>query len=175
MPVPERTRGQAWYLIYTKPQQERVARDNLERQGYEVYLPMLKNKIKRGRSYHFRIDPLFPRYIFIQLSDQHDDWGPIRSTIGVTHLVKFGNIPAALPDELVDQLKRHESDEGVREATEKPLEHGEKVHFIDGSMHGYEAIFQCKSGSDRVLVLMNIAGAYSRLNVPAGTIERLPE
>lgn len=167
--------GPAWYLVYTKPQQERVAKENLQRQGYETYLPMLKKKVKRGRSYHFRIDPLFPRYLFIRLSDQLDDWGPLRSTIGVTHLVRFGNIPAALPDNLIDQLRLGESEENVRILEEKALEPGEKVRFIDGSMHGYEAIFQCKSGSDRVMVLMEIAGTYTRLNVPVATVERLSE
>lgn len=164
----------AWYLVYTKPQQERVARENLERQGYETYLPMIKKKVKRGRTYHHRIDPLFPRYIFIHLSIGVDDWGPIRSTLGVTHLVKFGNIPAALPDDLINQLKLKETEEGVRLPVETPLEEGEKVRFIDGTMHGYEAIFQCKSGSDRVLVLMEIAGTYTRLNVSADTVERAP-
>lgn len=170
----ERT-GLAWYLIYTKPQQERVAKDNLERQDYEVYLPMLRKKVRKGRSYHYRIDPLFPRYLFIHLSDQLDDWGPIRSTIGVTHLVKFGNKPAALPDDLIIRLRSEETEEGIRIPEEKELESGEKVRFIDGSMHGYEAIFECKTGSDRVLVLMDIAGTYTRLNVPASTVERHSE
>ena len=167
--------GLAWYLIYTKPQKERAAKENLARQGYEIYLPMLRKRIRKGRSYHYRNDPLFPRYLFIQLSQQLDDWGPIRSTIGVTHLVKFGDKPAALPDELISGLKIIESEEGVRIPEEKELESGERVRFIDGSMYGYEAIFECKSSSDRVLVLMDIAGTYTRLNVPASTIESTDE
>lgn len=167
--------GPAWYLIYTKPQQERVAKDNLERQGYEIYLPMLQKRIRKGRSYHYRNDPIFPRYLFIQLSEQLDDWGPIRSTIGVTHLVKFGNQPAALPDELITQLKLSESDEGVRIPVEKELVPGEAVRFIDGTMHGYEAIFECKSSSDRVLVLMKIAGIHTKLNVSASSIEAISD
>jgi len=167
--------GLAWYLVYTKPQQERVASENLQRQGYEIYLPKLKKKIKRGSSYHFRIGILFPRYLFIHLSDQLDDWGPIRSTVGVVHLVKFGNIPAVLPDDLINQLRLSESEEDVRILEEKALEPGETVRFIDGAMHGYEAIFQCKSGSDRVLVLMDIAGKHSRLNVPSSSIETITQ
>ena len=30
-----------WYLIHTKPRQELRALENLERQGYECYLPLL--------------------------------------------------------------------------------------------------------------------------------------
>lgn len=165
----------AWYLVYTKPQQERMANDNLERQGYETYLPMIRKRVKRGKTYHHRLDPLFPRYLFIHLSDQLDDWGPIRSTIGVTHLVKFGNLAATLPDQLISQLKSFETDEGVHIQAEKPLEKGEKVRFIDGALHGLQAIYDTKSGTDRVLVLMEIAGTYTRLNVSADMIERHTE
>ena len=164
--------GLAWYLVYTKPQQERVAQENLGRQGYETYLPMLRKKVRRGRTFHFRVDPLFPRYLFIHLSDQLDDWGPIRSTIGVTHLVKFGNLAAKLPDELISELQSRETEEGVRVAEDKPLKTGEKVKFIDGAMHGYQAIFQSQTGSDRVLVLMEIAGIHTRLKVDRASIER---
>jgi transcriptional antiterminator RfaH len=162
----------AWYLVYTKPQQERLAGENLARQGYEIYLPLLRKRVKRGRSYHFRDDPLFPRYIFIHLSERLDDWGPIRSTIGVTHLVRFGNRAAAIPDALIDELRARENEEGVCEIEEKALIPGERVQFIDGSLHGYEAIYKCTTSSDRVLVLMEIAGAYTKLTVPASTIER---
>ena len=72
----------AWYLIHSKPNQERVAQEQLERQDYETYLPLAHvRKRKRGRSYT-DIAPMFPRYLFIKLSDQTDDWRPIRSTIG---------------------------------------------------------------------------------------------
>ena len=31
-----------WYLAYTKPRQEDLARVNLEQQGFESYLPLYK-------------------------------------------------------------------------------------------------------------------------------------
>jgi hypothetical protein len=44
----------AWYLVHTKPRQEDVALANLERQGYECYLPQLRierNRIQDWRDY----------------------------------------------------------------------------------------------------------------------------
>jgi len=37
-------------------------------------------------------ESLFPRYLFVQLDigPQGLDWGPIRSTMGVSRLVRFG-------------------------------------------------------------------------------------
>ena len=52
-----------WYVGFTKPRQEAVARDNLMRQGFEVYLPKYK-VFKRGqRSEVF--EPMFPRYLML--------------------------------------------------------------------------------------------------------------
>jgi len=31
----------AWYLLYTKPRQEQRAVENLKRQGYIAYLPLI--------------------------------------------------------------------------------------------------------------------------------------
>ena len=79
----------AWYLIYTKPRQERYARENLERQGYEVYLPLIRDRRRRKGRYVETVDALFPRYLFIHLDQDTDNWSPIRSTFGVSGLGLF--------------------------------------------------------------------------------------
>ena len=102
-----------WYLVYAKPRQERVARTNLERQGYETYLPLSREtKRRRGRATEV-VAPLFPRYLFIHLDSQTDDWGPIRSTLGVVSLVRFAYQPAQVPDDLVATLRAREDSEGL--------------------------------------------------------------
>ena len=85
-----------WYLVQTKPRQEQCALDNLQRQGYECYLPTLRaEKIRQG-AVAVVAEPLFPRYLFIRLSQENSapSWAPIRSTKGVTRLVSFGVEPA---------------------------------------------------------------------------------
>ena len=38
-----------WYLIHTKIRQERVALENIERQGFECFLPQINaEKLRRG-------------------------------------------------------------------------------------------------------------------------------
>ena len=66
-----------WYLIYTKPHKEQLARENLERQGYEIYLPMARLRRRRMGKGATRIEPLFPRYLFIHLDAKTDNWSPI--------------------------------------------------------------------------------------------------
>lgn len=73
-----------WYLLFTKPKQEKAALENLERQGYQCYLPIfLSEKLRQGLL-TFSDEPLFPRYLFIRLGQGSSakSWGAIRSTKG---------------------------------------------------------------------------------------------
>ncbi len=160
-----------WYLVYAKPRQERVARTNLERQGYETYLPLSREtKRRRGRATEV-IAPLFPRYLFIHLDSQTDDWGPIRSTLGVVSLVRFAYQPAQVPDDLVAALRARENAEGLVAIPRDVFKRGGRVRITDGSFMGYEGIFLAPTGRDRVVILLDIMGKLTRATVGSLSIE----
>ncbi|MDH3317993.1 MAG: transcription/translation regulatory transformer protein RfaH [Gammaproteobacteria bacterium] len=161
----------AWYLIYSKPQQEHVALENLDRQGYVSYLPRIRVRRRRQGRYVKVVEPMFPRYLFIQLNDQTDDWGPIRSTIGVSNLVRFGMQPARVPDGLVHTLKDREDEEGIQLIEPKELQHGDRVRIVEGVMAGYEAIFEARTSKERVSLLLKIANTTARVKVSRHDIE----
>ena len=161
----------SWYLIYCKPQRERIARDNLKRQGYVVYLPLAPVRRRRkGRTVRI-VDPIFPRYLFIYLSDQTDDWGPIRSTIGVSSLVRFGQLPAKITDSLIEGLRLREDSEGIQEIPERGFKLGDKVRIAEGVMEGFEAIFQCQKSNERVILLLKIAENTAKIEIESSQIE----
>ncbi len=161
----------AWYLIYSKPQQERLALENLERQGYSPYLPLIRNRRRRKGRYVSIIEPMFPRYLFVHLSDETDNWGPIRSTIGVANLVRFGMRAARVPDSLIEMMQ--ERDEvGVETVAPPDLKAGDQVRIVEGVMAGYEAILQARSGKERVVLLLQLAqDRTARVQVSAHDIE----
>ena len=79
-----------WYVVHTKARQEQPACDNLARQGYNVYFPRFK-VIKRIRGLQQAVlEPLFPRYVFLQPSSAAQSLAPVRSTLGVATMVRFG-------------------------------------------------------------------------------------
>jgi len=162
----------SWYIIYSKPKEERIAQEQLGRQGYETYLPLVMARVKqRGRNKK-TIQPMFPRYLFIFLSDQTDDWGPIRSTIGVSSLVKFGVNPAKVPIEVITKLKESEEDKGFHEITNFDLKSGDDLIVAEGPFEGYEAIFLCQNADDRVAVLLKIAEKHIKLVLDQSLIEK---
>jgi len=165
--------SRAWYLIYTKPRQEEAAVRNLERQRYEIFLPRIRQVRRRRGQRVSRIEPMFPRYLFISLDTMRDNWGPIRSTIGVSHLVKFGNKPARVPKELVDLLVEHGDEDNVHQVNIEEFQPGGKIRICDGPLMGCEGIFIAQTSRDRVTILLDIVGKQSRLFVDPANLETL--
>jgi len=161
-----------WYLVYSKPRAESQARLNLSRQGFTTYLPLVRQARRyRGRRV-VRVEPLFPRYLFVQLDPVADNWAPIRSTLGVSSLVRFGGEAAPVPDELVEVLRVRGDEQGIHILPPMEFTQGERVRVKEGPMMGYEGIFLARSGRERVLLLLDIVGGGSRVNVDAGHVER---
>jgi len=161
-----------WFLIHTKIRQERVALENLERQGFECFLPMIRaEKLRRGELQVVQ-EALFPRYLFIRLSTglESRSWSPIRSSIGVSRLVTFGQTPAKIDDTLVSELR------AKSESTEVQLRHfepGEPVMVTDGPFVGVEAIYQMADGEGRVIVLLNILSKAVKMSVGPASIRKV--
>lgn len=164
-------RCKCWYLIYAKPRLERVAFDNLARQGYEAYLPLIEASRRRRGRYHGVIEPMFPRYLFIRLDAVTDNWGPIRSTLGVASIVRFGGLPARVPDALVAALRAHDGANGVQQRPVKAFGTGDRVRIIDGLLGGYEGVFEGRAGKDRVAVLLEIAGKATSVMLSAHDLQ----
>ncbi len=161
-----------WYLIHTKIRQERVALENLERQGFECFLPRINvEKLRRGILLQVQ-EPLFPRYMFIRLGTglESQSWSPIRSTIGVSRLVTFGQTPARVDDALVSVLRdKNESTEVQR----RHFEPGEQVVVANGPFAGVEAVYQMSDADGRVMVLLNLMSKQVKMTIPPASIRKV--
>jgi len=136
-----------------------------------VYLPLAQVRRRRkGRTVRV-VDPIFPRYLFINLSDKTDDWGPIRSTIGVSSLVRFGQLPAKIPDNLIEGLRAREDSDGIQKIPEQGFKPGDKVRIAEGIMEGFEAIFHSQKSNERVILLLKIAENTTKIEIESSQIE----
>ena len=162
-----------WYLIHTKPRQEHRALDNLQRQGFHCVLPTLRvEKVRAGR--RVAVDePLFARYLFVEL-DTTLNWMPIRSTLGVSTLVRFGGAPAQVPAAVVaaleDDARRRTEAGGLDKRLFEP---GESVRILGGAFAGLEAVYQMPDGDQRALVLIEILSKPVRVPVAVDALVRV--
>ncbi len=163
--------GKSWYLIYSKPRQEKTAVENLLRQNYAVYFPQVSQfRTRRGKR-QLVVEPLFPRYLFIHLDTTNDNWAPIRSTLGVNSLVRFGIEPTRVPRELIDYLKSRQNVDGLHEWAQPALAIGGRTRVVSGPLAGYEGILIAKSGRERVVILLDMVNGQFRAKMNPDQIE----
>lgn len=158
-----------WYLIHTKPSRENVAEANLRRQGYRVHLPRMLHSVRRAGQWCECIAPLFPRYLFLQLSEGRQALSPVRSSVGVAGIVRFGTNYAIVSDRIMMELRLREDPEtGLHRLVKRPrLARGAPVHITTGPFEGLDGVFEREAGSARVVVLLNLLGQDAQVRVPA--------
>lgn len=162
----------AWYLVHTKGRQEDTAITNLQRQNFRCYMPMLYvEKVRRGKPVVVA-EPIFPSYVFVQLdtSGQGQSWSPIRSTLGVRDLVKFGGYPAKVDTDLITGL--HEREQLQQSNPQALFATGDKVIITDGLFAGIEAIYQTSDAERRSMILLSMLNKPVPMRIEPGKLRK---
>jgi transcriptional activator RfaH len=145
-----------WYLAYCRPKEEERAKLHLRNQGVDSYYPLvLTRKIIRGKATE-KIEPMFPRYLFVHMDI--DEFSPlkVRSTRGIHHIVGHGSNWDKVPAELVYQLMRNEDSDESRDVVSRLPKAGQIVIFNEGPFEGLQAIYQEPDGNQRAFLLLSI-------------------
>lgn len=155
-----------WYLVQTKLAGEPTAMRNLARQGYEVYYPRLAESVVRAGKVRERVGALFPRYLFVLVSEGEQALAPINSSKGVAAIVRFGAQYAHVPDAVVEELRgRADPVTGLHRLRTDALSRGAPVRITGGPFEGLEGVFERRVGSERVTVLLTLLGQNSRVHI----------
>ena len=151
-----------WYLIKTKPRQEKIAKQNLDDQGYRAFCPIaeINNKLV----------VLFPGYLFVQLNEKTQNWSPVNSTKGVSQFVKFGLNFAKVPTSVIEFIKTNQHITAGKLNNLNKFKPGDKVQISDGTFKDYTAIFKCYKSDERVILLMNLLGHEQSLSIKKETV-----
>jgi len=160
-----------WYVVQTHAMAEEKAAFNLKRQGYGAYLPQYLKKRSHARHVDWVARPLFPCYLFVEMDVEATQWQAIRSTIGVSHFICLGELPAPVPEGVVEAIIARENEEGHVELSLGDLfKKGQEIEITSGPMAEFSAIFDCVDDKDRVFVLMSLLGRQVRVRVPLGAV-----
>ncbi|ARN84238.1 transcription/translation regulatory transformer protein RfaH [Candidatus Nucleicultrix amoebiphila] len=161
-----------WYLVYCQPSKELQAKQNLEQQTYEVYLPRFKRTRRHARRVETILAPLFPRYLFVRMDLEIDRWRSVNGTRGVSYLLVNEERPMEVPEFIIQSLKNRETAEGgVALDTLCMFIKGDAVQITDGAFQGYKAIFERMGDQERVHLLLNFLGRDLNIALPAYAIE----
>lgn len=169
----------AWYVAYTESRQEQLASMNLQQQGFLTYLPLYKATPKKPvKSMVINLgktaaghEPMFPRYLFFKPASQKQSISSVRSTRGVSAVVRFGSYFAQVQPETL-ALIRHQEEFGPQQepSADSLIQSGSWVRFADPALNGLEGLVHSIS-SQRVIVLMEILGRETRVRLRPHQVE----
>jgi transcriptional antiterminator RfaH len=165
-----------WHVIHTKAREEFRALENLQNQDFEVFLPTCQVQRKSQGKIKLATEPLFSRYLFIHLSDVSSNWSPIRSTRGVSQLLRFGQStePVVIPDPIVQCLKQRCSQE---EPLHELFHTGEMLEITNGPFKGFLGFFEklqtLPNGLSRAMLLVEILGSVQKLQIQLPHLKKL--
>ena len=171
MKVSTESKNSKWFLVYTKAREEVRAKENLENQGFETFLPMVAyEKMNQSKSISF--ETMFPRYLFIKVNVERDNWTQIKSTRGVSHLVVFGHKFAEVPRQVVAFIKTRVDDNDFvkQKVTRQEFQKGDKLIVEKGVFKDKEATFLSRKSKERVRILLKFVNHLITAEIPASDV-----
>ena len=153
-----------WWVVQTKPQGEAPAIEHLHEQKLTTYCPMYQKETIRGRQVKVITTPLFARYVFV-LADSaaQQTVHTIRSTRGVSQLIKVGEQPTLVKASIIAEIKALET-ENLNQV--KPhFTSNDKVVISYGIYQGLEAIYKMDDGLERSVVMLNLLKRDTQLTL----------
>lgn len=161
-----------WFVVHTQPAKETIAQHHLSEQGFEAYLPQFKKTRRHARKTDEVLAPLFPRYLFVGLDLEVDQWRSVQGTRGVSYILVTDGRPAVVPLGIVEGLKDQETAEGLILINSMALfVKGDKVRVLDGAFKEYVAVFDKMDDKQRVQLLVNCLGREMNISLPSHAVE----
>src|SRR5215469_15335122 len=135
-----------------EPFRERLAAHCLGLNGFEIYCPRLRERIRvRGRKV-VRTPLLFPGYAFGLVVSA---WWSARWSAGVRRLVMDGELPAKVPDDVIAEIRSRERNGLVELPKPRGLTPGTRVRVISGPLSEQIGLLAVLRPHERVLVLLH--------------------
>ena len=120
-----------WYIAQIKPNSYHSATQNLERQGFEIFLPKMEISQRQGNKFLSKNVYVFPGYIFVSFDPYTITWTKINSTYGVSKILTFNNKPSEISSDLIQDLKiRYEINSNPTQIEQ--LQKGDSIKFYTG-------------------------------------------
>jgi transcription antitermination factor NusG len=160
-----------WFALYTCANHEARVAENLGFRLVEYFLPLFRSTRRwKDRRVHLEL-PLFPGYVFVRIAVRNRI--QVLQVPGVVRLVGFDGVPAVLPDEQINALKRA-LEAGLIAEPHPYLTVGRQVRIKGGPLQGQEGIVIRKKGAMRVVVSLAQISCSMIADVEATDIEPIP-
>ncbi len=153
-----------WFIARIKPNSYKSAIQNLERQGFETFLPKMEITQRQNNKFIVKNVYVFPGYMFVSFDPGTITWTKINSTYGVSKILAFNNKPSEISSDLILELKtRYEINSNLTQKDK--LQKGDSIKFSAGPFADLIAKVESVDENNRIWVLLEAMGGYQRLKL----------
>jgi transcriptional antiterminator RfaH len=160
----------SWFIVQTQPHAEAKAKRHLVNQGFTIYLPHYRRRIRHARRDGVALRPLFPGYLFVRLDPELHRWRSINGTIGVRRILTDGDGPRCVPDTIVDEIIAREDETGAIKLISPIFAPGQAVRLAGGPFADVSGLFEEARDENRVVLLLSLLGREVRVVAPAAEV-----
>ena len=151
-----------WFILQFKSNSHHLAAKNLNRQGFETFLPLHETTSRRLSRFINTSKPLFPGYMFIKFDRAESEWHKINSTYGVSRLITFNSTLKPIPINIVDSLMKRYDSSGKLLPIQK-LKKGDQVTVLKGPFANFIATVEKYEADQRIWILMDLMGRKTKI------------
>jgi len=156
--------SKSWIVARNKPNQDKIALINLERQNFEFFQPTFKTMSRRQNKFKEIIKPVFPGYIFIAINLEEKNWHKINNTRGISRIIVFGNEIPLIHCELIKELQHRFSLNNIPKIT-NPLKIGMNVEISNGPFAQLIGKIEEIDADQHIWILLDILGTQTRVSI----------
>jgi transcriptional antiterminator RfaH len=159
-----------WFVLQFKFNSHHRAVKNLNRQGFETFLPLHDTTSRRASRFINTSQPLFPGYMFIKFDRAESEWHKINNTYGVSRIITFNSVIKPIPTRFVEGLMKRYDFSGKLIPIEK-LKKGDQVTVLTGPFANFIATVEKYEGDQRIWILMNLMGRETKIVTPSDALK----
>lgn len=128
-----------WYVLYTKPRNEKKVADRLVSKGIEIYCP-LQEEVHQWSDRKKKVKvPVFRSYVFIHLADYRKESIIVLETPGAVRFLWWLKKPGIARDEEIQNIRSFLREYGPVEVTTL-YQKGERVSITHGPLQEQQGI-----------------------------------
>ena len=161
-----------WYLLQTKPNAHVTAFENLKRQHFDVFLPLIiKTKKKHGKFLDAKA-PLFPGYLFIGVAVYPVPWKSVNGTKGISAAVTLDGVYRPVNSNIIEGLKCRCDNDGVIQPLNEIIP-GDRVKIERGPFAEFICTVDDIQDDQRAWVLIDLLQQQTKVEVPLGDVSKI--
>ena len=153
----------AWFVVHTLPRREKKLKEYCEREQFNAILPCFRSVHKYRRKTVYFDKPLFPGYLFVQVSPS------IKQCLAQNdHVARMLTVFARQLHDIIAALET-----GMEIQVAPEIGPGHRVKIKQGPLQGIEAWVESRQGITTVFLRLDFIGQAASIKIPADHLELL--